>query len=101
MNWLTQIAKTLLQGLLDLSPNCKTAVRLQSAALERKLPFRRWLGLRLHVLLCKWCRRYGQQIRLIRHTAQTHPDKWVKTVPQQLSPAARQRIQAKLRSNQE
>ncbi len=100
MNWLMKIAKSLLRGLLELSPNCKTAVRLQSAALEHKLSFRRWLGLRCHILLCQWCRRYGQHIIFLRHAAQAHPDKLVATLPPQLSEAARARIRQQLRSNQ-
>jgi hypothetical protein len=49
------------RGLADLSPGCKTVTRLQSEALDRKLPLRQRLGLRGHLLLCQWCRRYGKQ----------------------------------------
>ena len=101
MNWLTNIAKTLTRGLADLSPNCKAASRLQSEALDRKLPLRQRFGLRAHLLLCKWCRRYGKQITFLRDTAHEHPDKMAEPVPQRLSDEARERIKHRLGTNKE
>ena len=101
MNWLTNIARTLTRGLADLSPNCKAATRLQSEGLDRKLPFRQRFGLRFHLLLCKWCRRYGKQVIFLRKAAHEHPDKMAEPVPQKLSAEARDRIKQKLRTNRE
>ena len=101
MNWLTNIAKTLTRGLADLSPNCKAASRLQSEALDRKLPLRQRFGLRAHLLLCKWCRRYGKQITFLRDAAHEHPDKMAEPVPQRLSDEARERIKHRLGTNKE
>ena len=77
MNWFTNTLKTLARGIGDLSPSCKQAIRLQSAALDHKLPLRQRLGLRIHLLLCKWCRRYGKQITFLRSVARqpTHEDR--------------------------
>src|SRR2546427_11661475 len=101
MNWLTNIAKTLTRGLADLSPNCKAASRLQSEALDHKLPSRQRFGLRVHLLLCKWCRRYGKQITFLRKAAHEHPDEMAEPVPQKLSVEARDRIKQKLHANGE
>jgi hypothetical protein len=101
MNWLTNIAKTLTRGLADLSPNCKAASRLQSEALDHKLPLRQRFGLRAHLLLCKWCRRYGKQIAFLRDAAHEHPDKMAEPVPQRLSDEARERIKHRLGTNKE
>src|SRR5207247_4515370 len=98
MNWLTNIAKTLTRGLTELSPNCKAVTRLQSEALDRKLPLRQRFGLRAHLLLVKWCRRYGKQIAFLRSAAHEHPDEMTEPVPQKLSAEARDRLKQKLRA---
>ncbi len=101
MNWLTNIAKTLTRGLTELSPNCKAVTRLQSEALDRKPPLRQRFGLRAHLLLCKWCRRYGKQIAFLRSAAHEHPDEMAEPVPQKLSDEARERIKQRLHTNKE
>src|SRR6266481_4456444 len=92
MNWLTDTAKALTRGIGDLSPSCKAATRLQSEALDRKLPLRQRFGLRVHLVLCKWCRRYGKQVTFLRNAAHEHPDEMADRVPQRLSGEARERI---------
>ena len=101
MNWLVNIVKALIKGLADFSPGCKTATRLQSEALDHKLPLRRRFGLRVHLLLCKWCRRYGEQATFLRHAAHEHPDEMTELVPQKLSDEARDRIKQKLHAKRE
>jgi hypothetical protein len=63
MSWLAKTVRAL-------SPDCKGAVRLQSDALDRPLPFAQRTGLWLHLLICKWCRRYAHQIKFLRQVAQ-------------------------------
>ena len=99
MNWLKKIAKAFISGVAGLSLNCKVAVRLQSEAIDHELSLGQRLGLRIHLLLCKWCRRYGKQITFVRDAAHAHPDKLAETVPQQLSGEARERIRQKLRAH--
>ena len=101
MNWLTDTAKALTRGMGDLSPSCKAATRLQSEALDRKLPLRQRFGLRLHLMLCKWCRRYGKQITFLRDAAHEHPDELAEPVPQKLSDEARERIKRRLQADKE
>ena len=101
MNWLANLVKTLFGGMADLSPNCKQAARLQSEALDHKLPFRKRLGLRIHLMLCKWCCRYGTQVRFLRDAAHENPDKLSEPTPQKLSDEARERIKRKLRAESE
>ena len=92
MNWLTDTAKALTRGLGALSPSCKAATRLQSEALDHKLPLRQRFGLRVHLMLCKWCRRYGRQIRLLRRMAHEHSEEVTEATPRTLSPEARERL---------
>ena len=89
---------TLFKGL---SPNCKQASRLQSAALDHKLSLIQRLGLRIHLLLCKWCRRYGEQLKFLRKAARDHQNELIKPADQNLSVSARERIKERLRAEQE
>ncbi len=54
------------------------------------------LGLWLHLLICKWCRRYGKQIRFLRETAHEHHPELTEAAPQQLSADACKRIKQNL-----
>ncbi len=101
MHWLANLVKTLFGGFPDLSPNCREAARLQSEALDHKLPFRKRLGLRIHLILCKWCCRYGKQVRFLRDAAREHPDKVSEPAPEKLSDEARERIKRKLHAETE
>lgn len=88
--------KTFMRRIADLSPGCRQAVRLQSAALDGQLSPAQKVGLRIHLCLCKWCRRYGKQIEFLR-TASRHESPADAGLPDHtLSPAARQRINHKL-----
>jgi hypothetical protein len=78
-----------------LSPNCKEAARLQSAALDRRLGLLERLGLRCHLLLCKWCGRYGKQIKFLGAAAREQ------TPAHGLSTEARERIKRRLQSEME
>ena len=89
MSWISNTLRAL-------SPNCKEAVRLQSDALDRPLSPARRLGLRIHLLLCKWCRRYGKQISFLRKVAQDYDHEH--EPPQTLPAEARERIQRALKS---
>ncbi len=82
--------------LAELSPGCREAARLQSLALDGVLSRRQRIGLRIHLLLCKWCRRYGKQIAFLRKAAHEHRDEAIEAMPQKLSDEARQRIKRSL-----
>ena len=101
MNWLANIPRRLVSGLAEFSPGCKTAARLQSEALDHQLTLRQRLGLRIHLVLCKWCSRYGKQITFVQKVAHSHPDEVTTAVPQELSDEARERIRKQLRASME
>ncbi|HVY70227.1 MAG TPA: zf-HC2 domain-containing protein [Verrucomicrobiae bacterium] len=79
-----------------MSPSCKQAARLQSDSLDRKLRLSERLGLRLHLLLCKWCRRYGQQVRFLRDAARRNTEKLAGPGTGRMSDEARERIKRSL-----
>ena len=81
-----------------LAPKCREAARLQSDLLERPATLSARIGWWLHLLMCKWCKRYGQQIRFLRAAAHEHGDEFTSAAPQKLSEAARERLKRKLSS---
>src|SRR5258708_10164086 len=95
VNKITAVLKTAFRTFL---PNCRDAARLQSEALDTKLSPSKRFGLRMHLLVCKWCRRYGRQLRFLRHAAQEHCENLTDAVPQKLSDEARERIKQRLQS---
>lgn len=52
--------------------SCKQASQLVSQSLERKLSRRERLALRMHLWICKYCRRFSQQIKTIRVALAQH-----------------------------
>ncbi|MGP8239028.1 MAG: zf-HC2 domain-containing protein [Limisphaerales bacterium] len=102
MNWPPDILKTVLHGIRTLSPTCKQAARLQSAGLDRALTPAERFGLRSHLLLCKWCRAYGKQIKFLSAVAKEHASDDDQPSPQPaLSSEARERIKRSLQSGKE
>ena len=81
-----------------LSLDCREAARAQSELLDHSLPLPRRIGLRLHLWVCKWCRRYGRQIRFLRAAARERSPQLAEAVPGTLPEAARQRIKQRLRA---
>jgi hypothetical protein len=81
----------------ELAPDCRAAVRAQSEALDHPLTLKRRFGLWAHLLLCKWCRRYGRQIQFLRRAAHEHPEQSAAPAQVELSGAARERIKQRLR----
>jgi hypothetical protein len=79
-----------------LSLDCRESSRAQSEALDHPLPPARRLGLWLHLMICKWCRRYGRQIRFLHEAAHEHPEQLAEADAQKLSPTARERIKRRL-----
>ena len=98
MNWLKHMLKSLGRGMAELSPSCREATRLQSEAMDRPLPLRKLIGLRIHLVLCRWCRRYGKQIGFLRSIAHEHEKHEVMLPPQSLRPEAKERMKERLKS---
>src|SRR5213083_2703975 len=95
-----KMLKALLQKAGEISPNCREAARLQSEALDRPLGLGKRIGLRIHLVLCKWCRRYGRQIGFLRSAAHRHEEHEQILPPQTLLPEARERIKRRLREEE-
>ena len=65
--------------------------------MDAKLRWYQWLGMRIHLLYCTWCRRYGSQIRFL-HKACNHMGTDAEAIPSHtLSAEAKEKMRARLR----
>jgi len=81
--------------------NCKDASHLQSEAHERSLSGVELIGLKFHLMICKGCRGFSQQLKLIRLACQRIDEsKGVGEDAPGLAPDAKTRILKELASKQ-
>ena len=92
----------LARWLAPLSPSCREASRLQAKAISHPLPVSERVGLRIHLCLCRWCRRYGRNLAFLSGAARAQPDAEPADAPApRLSEAARQRLRSALAQGSE
>lgn len=80
------------------TPNCAEMSRLASQRLDRRLPWRVRLQMRLHFVICVWCRRYFKQLDFLHRQAPRSEAHLAGSARRGLSPAAKQRIVQRLRT---
>ena len=79
--------------------NCKEVSRMVSESMDRKLPVLQRTGIRIHLLMCKFCSRYRRQLLSLRETIRLHTDQLERDYPHtMLSPEARDRIKLSLKN---
>lgn len=83
-----------------LSPNCRETSRLQAEQLDRPLSRFQRFGLQIHLLLCRWCRRYGTQLRFLRRVAREPEPRNSHADNVSLSPEARERLKRAMREHE-
>lgn len=84
--------------------SCREAVRLISEGMDRPLPVWKRISLRVHVLICTLCERYGRQLLFIRDAVRRHPDELAgvdRAAVPVLSSEARERIRRAIRQQQD
>jgi hypothetical protein len=73
--------------------NCKEAAELMSRAMEMRLPWRKRVALRLHLLVCDACTRAARHLRFLRLAARRFgSDDSAVTSAYRLSPEAKRHI---------
>ncbi len=78
------------------TPNCADMSRLASRSLEQPLPLRTRFKMRLHYLICVWCKRYFKQLKFLHKAAPQFEDH-ADTLPDRgLSAEAKQRMVQRL-----
>ena len=81
--------------------SCKDVTRLISESMDRSLPLRKRIGVRVHLLICRFCASYKRQLLLIRETARriaAAEDRPGDPSGETLSEDTRERIRKSLRS---
>ena len=81
------------------TPTCAEMSRLTSRALEQPLSFKMRLKMRLHFVICAWCRRYFEQINFLhRHAPKLHLQ--LEALPgRTMATETKERIKAQVRKN--
>ncbi|MFZ0481850.1 MAG: zf-HC2 domain-containing protein [Desulfobacterales bacterium] len=54
--------------------NCKKVTQLLSESLDRNLPLYERMGIRIHLMMCKFCSRYKEQLLFLRKTARLYSE---------------------------
>jgi len=73
--------------------NCKKVTQMVSESLDRKLPLHQRMGIRIHLLMCKFCSRYRKQLLILREAMRLQERYVEDTKPSPtLRPEARERI---------
>ena len=79
--------------------SCKDVTRLISESMDRSLPLGKRIGVRVHLLICKFCARYERQLILIRETVRhlvTTEERPGEPYGETLTEKARERIRRSL-----
>jgi hypothetical protein len=80
------------------TPNCAEMSRLASRRLDQGLPWRIRLQMRLHFVICVWCRRYFKQLDFLHRQAPRSETYLAGAARRGLSPEAKERIVQRLRT---
>ena len=81
------------------TPTCAEMSRLTSRALEQPLTLKMRMKMRLHFVICAWCRRYFEQINFLHNTAPRLGLQLGELTGRGLSAEARQRIMRSVQMN--
>jgi hypothetical protein len=79
------------------TPKCREVVRILSQSMDSRLPLSMRLKLRLHYLICAWCRRYEKHLRELRKFAASVPDHTEAFPQDTLSGGAKERMKEAMR----
>jgi hypothetical protein len=81
------------------TPKCREVVRILSQSMDSKQSLTMRIKLRLHYLICAWCRRYEKQLHKLRTFASSVPDHVDDFSSDTLSPTAKERMKEALRED--
>ena len=80
--------------------NCRKVTRMVSDSLDHKLPLYQRFGIRIHLMMCKFCSRYRNQLLLMRKIiGPKMMDKKETDLSIKLSSKARERIKRLMQNN--
>lgn len=76
--------------------DCKSTVPVLGEMLDRELPLRERISIRLHLFTCKYCTLYLEQIKFLRQAMRRQAEN-AESLPDQLRPEIKQRLKEILR----
>jgi len=78
--------------------DCREISRLVSISMDRELALRQHAGLRLHLMMCRYCARYRRQLLFLRELMRRYSQRCdIRADDRHLSAESRERISEKLR----
>lgn len=81
-----------------LTLRCREAAPLVSEAMDHPLPRVERIALRMHLLICRWCRRYRAQLARLRAVAREAGHRHNSLPEAALSIQAKERLQQAIRN---
>lgn len=93
-NWLS--AK-IVEFIAAVTPKCTEVSRLLSEGMDHALPWWMRLKLRIHFLMCTYCKRYGEHLRILRNSGHHFCEHGEEVSREQMPPGTRERIKQVLR----
>ncbi len=75
--------------------NCREVSRLVSESMDRDLSILQRTGIRFHLMMCKHCARFGQQLRWIRKIIRLRGEDVAQ--PLNMDPASKEELKELLR----
>lgn len=77
-------------------PSCEAITASLSRSMDEPLSLPERIRVKLHFLICLWCRRYERQMNMLRSVARDHSSDDAEDDQPSLSPEARERIRRSL-----
>jgi hypothetical protein len=81
---------------------CKEVSKLVSESLEQGVPWRKRIGMQIHLMMCEYCSRFKRQMLFLRRLSRLMPEDPAEGTPDapHLSDEARRRIKDMLSKSQ-
>jgi hypothetical protein len=76
--------------------SCKDTARILSDSRDEPLPFMTRMGLRMHLMMCRFCRRYDHQLNVLDAVVEGYASSAEDLHSAHLSPEVRDRIKESL-----
>jgi hypothetical protein len=99
LNPLQKANYAMMRLMVRVMPSCRDISQLISAGMDCNLPLRKRLSIRLHVSMCKFCRRYEKQLHLLHEGVGHYADPDENEVEKSLSPEAKAKLEKALENS--
>jgi len=91
-NILKAIERAIMRPMSKVMPPCSEISQLLSTGMDQKMSLWQRMSVRVHLVLCKMCRRYRDQLRLIHDASSCYGDPEKNDTEEGLSTEAKERL---------